>query len=166
MNLYFMRHGIAVEPESEVLYNDKDRALTEKGRKRVSQIAKGIKVMDVCFDLILSSPYLRARETAEIVAKVLKIERKLMIEEELVPHGDIEKLIKLLRKEHSQVENILLVGHQPYLGALVSILIVGRSSASFDFRKGSLAKVSIDKLEYGHCGILEWFLTPRQICGF
>ena len=73
MMLYLMRHGLAVEPGSPGFKMDADRALTHKGRRQLRKIARAMKGMELEFDLILSSPFVRARQTAEIVAATLKL---------------------------------------------------------------------------------------------
>ena len=71
MKLYILRHGIAVEPGTPGYETDADRPLTSEGERKMRQIAGAMEALELSFDLILSSPYLRARQTAEIVAEVL-----------------------------------------------------------------------------------------------
>ena len=77
------------------------------------------------FSLILSSPFLRARQTAEIVAKSLKLKKRLAFSDALTPDGDPKTLIRQLNELKPAPENILLVGHEPYLSRLVALLISG-----------------------------------------
>src|ERR1035438_4666613 len=72
MNLFILRHGIAVEPGTHGYEKDADRPLTPEGERKLLQIAEAMEALDLTFDLILSSPYLRARQTAEIVAEALR----------------------------------------------------------------------------------------------
>ena len=71
MNLYLLRHGIAVEPGTPGFAHDADRALTPEGERKLGKIAEAMEAMELRFDRVLSSPYLRARQTAEIIAKAL-----------------------------------------------------------------------------------------------
>ena len=79
MNLYLLRHGIAVEPGTPGCEKDSERPLTPKGKRQLRQIAAAMKKMDLRFDLILSSPFLRARQTAEIIAESLTLKKQLAI---------------------------------------------------------------------------------------
>ena len=86
MNLYLMRHAIAAEPEENT--EDSQRPLTEAGRKRLGKIARNLEKLELEFDIILTSPYLRARQTADVVAHVLDIKQKRVFEREiLTPRG-------------------------------------------------------------------------------
>ena len=82
------------------------------------QIAKGLRNLGVEFDLILSSPYVRARETAEIVADVFKMKKKIAFSESLIPMADPELLIPEVNEKYS-VDSIALVGHEPHLSTLI-----------------------------------------------
>ena len=72
MKLSLLRHGIAVEPGTPGYEDDSARPLTAKGERRMRRIAEGMATLGLSYDLLLSSPYLRARQTAEFVAQVLK----------------------------------------------------------------------------------------------
>src|SRR4029434_10395463 len=83
MNLYLMRHGIAVAADQPGIESDSGRPLTAKGTKRMRQAARGLRRLGVSFDTVLTSPFLRARQTAEIVAESLGLEDRL---EEISEH--------------------------------------------------------------------------------
>jgi phosphohistidine phosphatase len=165
MNLFILRHGIAVEPGSPGYAKDADRPLTAEGERKTRRIAEATEVMDLGFDLILSSPYLRARQTAEIVAEVRKARKQLEYTEELTPGGSPRKLIEQLARLDPAPENILLVGHEPYLSGLVSLLVAGNEGFTVQLKKGGLCKLSTDSLIHGRCAMLEWLLTPKQMLG-
>src|SRR5687767_12246278 len=88
MNLYIIRHAIAVDEATSDSGSDSERPLTDKGRKKMRQIAKALRHLGVEFDLILSSPYVRACETAEILADVLKMKDKIVLSDNLIPLGN------------------------------------------------------------------------------
>lgn len=90
MNLYIIRHAIAAEEDPSG--DESQRALTDKGGKKMRQIAKGLRVLGVEFDMILSSPYLRAKETAEILGEVFKIKKQIVYSDNLIPVGDPDLL--------------------------------------------------------------------------
>jgi phosphohistidine phosphatase len=163
MNLYILRHGIAVERDATGFKTDADRPLTPKGRRQLGQIAAAMRKMDLDFNLILSSPFLRARQTAEIAAKSLKLQKRLAFSDALTPDGDPKALIRQLNEWKPASENILLVGHEPYLSRLVALLISGRDMAALELKKGGLCKLETGSLRFGRCALLAWLLTPKQM---
>jgi phosphohistidine phosphatase len=163
MNLFILRHGIAVEPGTHGFEKDADRPLTPEGERKLLQIAEAMEALDLTFDLILSSPYLRARQTAEIVAEALKARKRLEFSDSLVPGGSTRKLVELLNRLTPPPENVLLVGHEPYLSGLVSLLSSGGATLAVEMKKGGLCKLATESLTHGRCATLEWLLTPKQM---
>jgi phosphohistidine phosphatase len=163
MNLFILRHGIAVEPTAHGFEKDADRSLTPKGERKLGQIAEAMEALDLSFDLILSSPYLRARQTAEIVAEALKASKRLELSDSLTPGGSTKKLVELLNHLQPPPESVLLVGHEPYLSGLISLLVSGDASLAVVMKKGGLCKLSTESLKHGRCAALEWLLTPKQM---
>jgi phosphohistidine phosphatase len=163
MNLYILRHGIAVEPGTPGYKTDADRPLIPKGRLQLGQIAAAMRNMGLDFSLILSSPFLRARQTAEIVAKSLKLKKRLAFSEALTPDGDPKVLIWQLNELKPAPENVLLVGHEPYLSQLAALLISGGEMAAIELKKGGFCKLEADLLRPGRCARLTWLLTPKQM---
>ena len=94
MNLYLLRHGIAVEPGTIGYEPDSERPLTAKGKTRLRTAACAMEALGLSFDLILSSPFLRAKQTAELVAKDLKLRKKLAFSDDLTPAGNPRLLIQ------------------------------------------------------------------------
>jgi phosphohistidine phosphatase len=142
---------------------DADRPLIPKGKRQLRQIARAMQNLDLHFNLILSSPFLRARQTAEIVAKSLRLKKRLAFSDELTPGGDSKALIRQLNELKPASEDVLLVGHEPYLSRLISQLISGGSDMGIDFKKGGLCKLETDLLRFGRCATLGWLLTPKQM---
>ena len=163
MNLYILRHGLAVEPGTPGFAKDSARPLTPKGERRLWQVAQAIKALDLSFDLILSSPYLRARQTAEIVAGALNAHKQLEFSDSLTPEGSSKTLVELLNHLKPPPENVLLIGHEPYLSGLISMLVSGETGFAVVMKKGGLCKLLAESLEHGQCATLEWLLTPRQM---
>jgi phosphohistidine phosphatase len=161
MNLYLLRHGIAAEPGVAGYEPDSERPLTPRGEKRLRDAARAMEELDLSFDLILSSPFLRARQTAGIIAQNLKLRKKLAFSDDLTPGGNPRLLIQQLNQFRPEPEDILLVGHEPYLGKLVALLAAGNTSLEIDFKKGGLCKLEAEFLLYGRCAKLVWLLTPR-----
>ena len=159
MNLYIIRHAIAVDEGLPEYDNDSQRPLTDKGKKKMRQIARGLRVLGVDFDLILSSPYVRAKETAEILAEVSKTKADVAFSENLVPTGDPDLLISEINEKYS-VNSIALVGHEPYLTTLISLLVSDSASLDMTLKKGGVCRLSANDLHHSRKTTLEWLLTP------
>jgi phosphohistidine phosphatase len=163
MNLFLLRHGIAVERGDLDFANDDARPLTPKGKRQLRQAAAALRALELRFDAILSSPLVRARQTAEIVAAELKLQKRLAFADELKPGGSAKKLVQKIAALKPPPENILLVGHEPDFSELISLLVTGATGAGFALKKGGLAKLEIEKLRAGKCATLAWLLTPAQM---
>jgi phosphohistidine phosphatase len=163
VNLYLLRHGIAVDPGSPGYENDSERPLIPKGERRLRDAAAAMKKMDLSFDLILSSPFTRAKQTAEIVAGDLKLKKRLEFSDELAPGGSSKTLIHALNDMKPAPENVLLVGHEPSLSRLISLLVSGGTDAAIEMKKGGLCKLEAAELRHGQCARLAWLLTPAQM---
>jgi phosphohistidine phosphatase len=162
MNLYILRHGIAVEHGAAGYENDDERPLTGKGERKMWAIAEAIKALEISFDSILSSPLVRAHQTAEIVAESLKCKKRLELTDILSPQHSAKPLLEHLQHQRA-IEDVLLVGHEPFLSQFISLLISGNTDTPVLLKKGGFCKLSTDHLKYGKCATLEWLLTPRQM---
>lgn len=160
MELYLVRHAIAEESSSTG--RDADRALTRDGEAKMRRIAEGLRAIEVRLDLILTSPYRRAAETADVLAAVLGgIERQVL--EELAAAASMAGLLAALWP-YRQVEALALVGHQPDLGHLASQIMTGAPDlCPLPFKKGSVACLEIASQRVNLRGELAWFMTPRQL---
>jgi phosphohistidine phosphatase len=163
MDLYLLRHGIAVErgsPGSEV---DSARPLTAEGIRKTQRVARGMRALDLSFDRILTSPYTRAKETAEIVALELGAQDRLALEENLAPGGNRWQLMESLAHDGEPPTSVLLVGHEPEMSETISMLLCGSTDLAIEMRKAGLCKLVLDKPQYGRCASLVWLLTPRLL---
>ena len=132
--------------------------------RRIPAAAAAMKKLGLSFDLILSSPFLRARQTAEIVAGELRLKKRLEIFDELVPGGNSRALMQALSELKPAPENVLLVGHEPHLSRLISLLVSGNAdAAAIEMKKGGLCKLEAAELRNGQCARLIWLLTPAQM---
>ena len=160
MNLYIIRHAIAVDEATSDYASDSERPLTDKGRKKMRQIAKALRHLGVEFDLIISSPYVRACETAEILAEVFKMKDKIVFSDNLIPLGAPELFVGEINEKHA-VENLAIVGHEPHLSSLVGLLTTESSRMEITLKKGGVCYLSADDLHHeDHRATLEWLLTP------
>ena len=163
MNIFILRHGIAVDRGTKGFDDDSDRPLTRKGKRQLRKCAAAIRKLKLRFDLILTSPYERARRTAEIVAEELKLKKRLKTSDTLKAEGEPEAMVSEMAGLKPAPKNLLLVGHEPYLSRLVSLLVSGGITAAIQLKKGGLCKLETDALQAGRCARLLWLLTPRQI---
>ena len=161
MNLFLLRHAPAAERGTAGFADDASRPLTPAGRRELKTIPAALKKMDLDFDLILSSPFLRAKQTAEIISGELKLKRRLNFSETLKPGGGQKKLVAELTRLKPPPENLLLVGHEPDLSRLISRLVTGQPDAGFALKKSGLVKLEIESLRLGQCAKLVWLLTPK-----
>lgn len=164
MNLYLIRHAIAVDPASPGYEDDNLRPLTEKGREKMINIARGLKALEVHFDLILTSPAVRTQDTAQILLKVLKMKKgQLINSENLLPTGSSDQLIGEINEKYSTLDSIAIVGHEPNLSTLISLLIAGDSALSINMKKGGVCHLSADNLSHERRATLEWLMMPKQL---
>jgi len=119
--------------------------------------------MELDFDAVLSSPLLRTRQTAQMVTEALGAKRKVILCDHLAPEGSPKALIEQVNGLHAPVENVLLVGHEPYLSRLIALLTTGGTTAAIDLRKGGLARLEVEELKYARCATFRWLLTPKQM---
>jgi phosphohistidine phosphatase len=164
MNLYLMRHGIALPQDDPSVTQDGDRPLSHKGIKRMREAAKGVRRLKIPFDGVLTSPLLRARQTAEIVASALDMETRLEEISGLAPESTVEHLLFGLTRYQDR-EHLLLVGHEPLLSDTADHLLGGRQAANLNlsFKKGSLCRIEIETFPSVSPANLHWLLTPKQL---
>ncbi|HTO92794.1 MAG TPA: phosphohistidine phosphatase SixA [Bacteroidota bacterium] len=163
MNLYLLRHAIAVEPGWKPGASDAERPLSGEGKKKMRKIALGMKALELSFDLILSSRYLRAQETARIVVEELDAACGVVFTSHLEVGGDPAALMEEVAARGKGAESILLVGHEPQLSRLISYLLAGNSGLGVTMKKGGLCKLDVARLRYARTASLEWLLTPSQL---
>lgn len=163
MELYVLRHGIAEQAPGDGSGDDARRALTGEGASKMKRIARGMRAMGLTFDVVLTSPYRRARETASIVAAELGLADRVELLSLLEPGEDMVALVKNLAAREGNVDHCLLVGHEPMLGSLVSLLVAGDTNLNLTMKKGGLCKLTVDDIRLGRCATLEWLLTPKQL---
>ena len=156
--LYLIRHGIAAE-RGENYPDDTKRPLTTRGIQRLRQEGKALVALDVAFDVILSSPLVRARQTAEALAASFRDSPPIVNTSALAPGGIHNGIIEELAKQSHRRKRIALVGHEPGIGELAARLLGTRKSP--DFRKGAVCRIDVTALPPTGPGQLRWFVTPR-----
>ena len=156
MEIYILRHGIA---EDHNAAGDAQRSLTDEGRRKLRRVLERAAKAKVAPSLILSSPYVRARQTAELAAEVLEYRKKMVNLDTLTPEGSAETVWEEIRARR-QESSILIAGHEPLLSASVAFLL-GSPAMHVDMKKGALARIDMDRFGPKPDGTLCWLLTPR-----
>ena len=153
MWLGFLRHGIAEDLRPGL--SDADRDLTPEGRAEMARVGRGLLALDLRLDMILTSPLKRAVETADIVARSLKLQERVVINDQLAYDFSWRALQGMVER-YPRAQRVLLVGHEPTLSATVSAMIGG---GSLKLKKGSLAVVKTESIAPG-AGELTMLVPP------
>jgi phosphohistidine phosphatase len=156
MRCYFLRHGIAAEPESWS-GSDFDRPLTREGRERMEREARAIEELGLELDCIVTSPLLRAKQTAELVAQ--RLGNATLVEDRRLADGfNLERLGAIL-SSHPDAESIMLVGHEPSMSTTI-----GRSigDANIELKKAALAAIEFDE-RGSPAGTLLYLIPPKVL---
>jgi phosphohistidine phosphatase len=161
VDLYVLRHGEAGKRLAAGSM-DSERALTVAGAKEVEEIAGALAALGIRPDIVATSPLARARQTAVIVAKRLRIKNKLEEWDELKPEGSRTKLYERLARLRPDA-SVMIVGHEPYLSTLVSELAFDGQKGRIAMKKAGLARVDVASFRPRPTGELRWLLTPRII---
>ena len=157
MELYILRHGAAEEASES--RQDKDRQLTAEGIEKTRASGRALSKLGIRFDLILTSPFTRTRQTAEIIGE----ESGATVRESdaLSSGAGVTGIIKMLRGQAEPV--LLLVGHEPEMSQLISFLISGSPLLPITMRKGSLCRLTCSRPEPARAR-LEWLVPPNVLC--
>jgi len=160
MNLYILRHG---EAEEHTETDDDGRRLTPRGKEKVRVAAVGMRSVGLKFDGILTSPLPRATETADIVAAAYANDPPPQVLPALAggvaPAEAIAALVPFARHD-----NLLIVGHEPQLSAIASILLTGTADAlHIRLKKGGCVALELPKRFERASAELRWMMTPRQL---
>ena len=161
MDLYILRHGIAEDVSESGL--DRDRVLTKEGIEKTKATCKALRKLELQFDAILTSPYARARQTAEIVADELNLTSVLHLVDALGAASSADAVLVELQKIIRKQSCVLVVGHEPILSSLISLLLSGSPSLSITMKKGGLCKLNCVRPEPG-AARLDWLLTAKHLC--
>ncbi len=157
MELYLLRHGIAEGGQPN--QPDHLRALVPEGEKRLRQTLKRAAAAGVSPSLILSSPFLRAKQTAAIADEILPGKRTTLLTDVLVPMGRPDEVWDELRL-HRAEDSVLLASHEPLCSQLAAYLLQC-PALRLDYRKGMLVRIDFDGFGPVPHGVLRWILTSR-----
>ena len=161
LELYLIRHGIAAA-RGEQYPDDSKRPLTGRGIARLKKQAKALEDLGIGFDLIITSPLVRARQTADVIAESLKVKPPVATSDALAPAGTSAAVIQEIAK-HARRARVALVGHEPNIGELAARLIGARTA--LEVKKGGVCRIDFEVLPPKGLGQLRWFVTPKMLRG-
>jgi phosphohistidine phosphatase len=161
MDLYIVRHGIAIDREDPKCPPDPERYLTEEGMDKTKQVAKAIAALGITPDLLLSSPYIRAMQTAEIFANALKYSKqKIRRTDLLLPGAEPLTLFRELSKD-KQSSTVFLFGHAPHLDELIAAAFASKHSIT-SLKKAGVAALKLKRISPPSAEFL-WLATSRLL---
>ena len=164
MEVYFLRHGLAGQHGDPKYKDDSLRPLTAEGQKKMHRAALGMRILGLKFDAVYSSPYLRAKRTAEIAAQVCKIKNKnIHFTDNLLPPASIEELLREVQERSPRSKDVLFVGHEPHFTEMISALLKSDEPLAIDLKKGGLCCLTIEQPSDHQTAVLNWLLTPAQL---
>jgi phosphohistidine phosphatase len=161
MQLYIVRHGIAVDREDPKCPPDPERYLTEEGVEKTKQVARGVAALAASADLLLTSPYVRATQTAEIFANALDhAKQKVRRTDLLLPGAEPSVLFRELAKE-KQASSVFLFGHAPQLDDVIAVAL-GAKKHLTALKKAGVALIELKRVS-PPIGMLVWLATPKLL---
>ena len=155
--LHLIRHGLA-EERGDAWPDDAKRPLTEQGMSRLRRSARALERLGAIVDVVLTSPLVRTRQTAEIMAAAFSPHPSLINVDALAPGGAPPAIAAEIEK-HGRRHRILIVGHEPGIGEFAAWLIGARNP--IEFKKGGICRIDVDGSTLRGGGALRWMLTPK-----
>jgi phosphohistidine phosphatase len=160
MLLLLIRHAHAGDRDPAKWPDDRDRPLTDKGRKTQRMMARLLERLDLVPDLVLASPWKRAAQTAAVLAETLDLEHQPVPCEALAKDPDLSRLADFVGDPGAH-EIVALVGHSPWMEELAAILLAGSAThLRMDFPKSGVMGIDLQEIAAG-AGELRWFLRPK-----
>ena len=161
MLLYIVRHGIAIDREDPKSPSDPERYLTPDGLKRAREVAKGVASLIDTPKLFISSPYVRALQTAEIFADAFEVSKsKIEKTEALLPGAEPSAFLRELSRRKS-IDSAMCFGHAPHLDELVSAAL-GAKKGLTELKKSGVACIELSRVQPA-AGKLQWLIVPRMV---
>lgn len=160
VDLYIIRHADALALGEHGITDDAERPLSAAGEAESQKIGNALKKRNIQLDRLVTSPLLRARQTAEFMLKTRSIDEgpQITVSEDLAPGGKPRKLARFLRKLGG--EHVGLVGHMPHI-ADWSAWLIGSKKAQLDFAKAGIAHIVCGEAPRKGMGVLQWLVTPE-----
>ena len=160
IDLYLIRHGLAGQHGDYT--NDAERPLTDEGKRKTKQVAKRLVDLGITVDLMLTSPLVRAQQTADI-CKDAGLSKSLEVADCLAT-GNIEEWLAWFEGWRSPEKSLALVGHEPTLSAWAEVLTVGSTTGNFILKKAGVIglTVPVEESPIGHSQLF-WLTPPRLL---
>ena len=159
IDLYLIRHGLAGEHGSYA--NDEERPLTDEGKQKTQQVAKRLYALTLRFDLILTSPLVRAHQTADLLLKA-KLSQELQVSSHLAPGGSLDQWLQWLKHERSpDITTLALVGHEPNLSTWAEMLLWGESKGVLSLKKAGVIGLTLPEKDCLGNSAFFWLTPPR-----
>jgi phosphohistidine phosphatase len=158
-SLYLIRHAVA-EDRSDDWPDDTKRPLTNKGAAKMREVVAGLAALDPQIEDVLTSPLVRAKQTADLLLEGLLPAPRLSIVPALAPGGSPQQIAEALAG-HSGAAAVALVGHEPGLGELAAWLVGAKTP--FAFKKGGMCRIDVAKLPPAGSGQLIWLAPPKML---
>jgi phosphohistidine phosphatase len=159
--VYLVRHAVAAERDDQKWPDDAKRPLTHAGAARMRAIVKGMVALGVEIDLILTSPLMRAVETADILGRGLRPAPEIQQVAALGPDGAPARMVEAIAAAAGRASAVAVVGHEPSLGELAAWLIGARTPPPF--KKGGACRIDVAEWPPARTGQLVWLATPKML---
>jgi phosphohistidine phosphatase len=160
MKLYLVRHATATEGIGGPIHSDAERPLITIGREEAQSVAIAIRRLGAKPDVFLTSPLVRAKQTAEIFAEMFGQKDKLQLTDALAPGGTVSDLYKAL-KNLGRANEVFLFGHQPDMTRLAQTLLWSGPDLDLPFKKAAVCRIDIYDCPPTNPGTLKWLITPK-----
>jgi phosphohistidine phosphatase len=161
MQLFLVRHGIAIDREDPKCPAEADRYLTEEGIRKTREVARGVAAISEKPDLLLSSPYVRAMQTAEIFASAFKFAKQNIRKTDLLlPGSDVAALFRELARDKN-VESVFCFGHAPQLDEVIAAVLGSKHDAT-SLKKAGAVCFNLRRIA-PPSGTLVWLATPKML---
>lgn len=154
-----MRHGLA-EPRGKAWPDDSQRPLSDEGVDGLRRTGRALRALDMSPGVVLSSPLVRASQTADLIADAWQPRLPVVLVESLAPGGSFEAIVADITA-HARQGRAAIVGHEPGLGEFTAKLL--GLPQPLAFKKGAMARVDVDRFSAGATGDLRWFLPPKVL---
>ncbi len=161
LELYMIRHSLAGRSlEDEAM--DHERPLTKKGKEKMRDVSKGLQRLKIRFDVVVTSPLQRSKESAEIVNAYCSDTKEVIVTDLLCPGASYNNLIKFLNKL-KDFKKVAIVGHEPFLSGFASYCLTNNKHSLMSLKKGGVLKLEMEKvIKPGKC-MLSWLMEPSQL---
>lgn len=159
LQVFIIRHGLA-EPRGKAWPDDSKRPLSEDGVDGLQRTGRGLRALDISFGVLLSSPFVRASQTAKVLADAWRPRPPVVLVDSLAPGGTFDAIFADI-STHARQGRAAIVGHEPGLGEFTAALI--GLSQPLEFKKGAIARVDVDRFSAGATGSLRWLMPPRML---